>query len=89
MTRVEAIKRAETFPKHTMSILSVALGDQEFSWDPDDAGSVAVAEREFDIARKNGMTGVSVGADGQGSEVISKFDPEADAIVVAPQIIGG
>ena len=89
MTRVEAIKRAETFAKHTMSILSVQLGDREFTWDPDNGGGVAIAEREFDLARKNGMTGISVGADGQGSEVITKFDPELDAIVVAPQIIGG
>lgn len=89
MTRVQAIKKAETFPKHTMSILTIDDGDREVTWNPDDSGSVAIAEKEFSVARANGLTGVSVGEDGQGSEVIRTFEPDAHAIVMAPQIIGG
>ena len=89
MSRVAAIKRAEKFAPYTMSILSKELGDREITWNPEDGGSVAVAEREFDNALGNGMFGMSVGAEGVGSEVITKFEPTAEAIVVAPQIQGG
>ena len=71
MTRVQAIKRAETFPKHTMSILTVDDGDREVTWNPDDSGSVAIAEAEFSVARANGMTGVSVGEDGQKHVIVN------------------
>ena len=89
MSRVAAIKRAEKFAPYTMSILSTELGDREFTWNPEDEGSVAVAEREFSKARENGMFAMSVGVEGVGSELITEFDPTAEAIVVAPQIQGG
>lgn len=89
MTRVQHLKLAENFAPHTLSILTVADGHREVSWDPDDGGSVAVAEKEFDDALAAGGAGVSVGRDGQGSEATSAFDPNAEALVVHPQITGG
>ncbi len=89
MSRVAAMKRAEKFAPFTMSILSQSLGDREVTWNPEDEGSVAVAEKEFDKAVSTGMFGMSVGPDGVGAEQITKFDPTAEAIVVAPQIQGG
>ncbi len=88
-SRVKHLIAAESFPPYTLSILTVADGHNEMTWDPDDAGSVAVAERKFDEAIIDGGAGVSVGSDGQGSEAIGDFDPNADAIVVHPQIQGG
>lgn len=74
--------------KRVLRILDRNEGDRSFEWDPDDGGAVAVAEREFDDAIGNGMTGFGVKA-GKETAVIKEFDPEADVIVVAPQYVGG
>ncbi len=89
MTRVSALKMAESFPKNTLCILTKEDGHEEFTWDPDDAGSVAVAEREFAAAKGQGMTGVHIDENGVG-EAITTFDPDThERVVMTPQIQGG
>ena len=89
MTRVEALRMAESFPKHTLCVLTVDHGHQEWSWDPSDSGSVATVEREFNRAKDKGMTAVHVDENGVG-EVISNFDPQThERVVMTPQIQGG
>ncbi len=89
MTRVSALKMAESFPKHTLCVLSKEHGHEEFSWDPSDSGSVAIAEREFAAAKGQGMTGIHIDENGVG-EAISTFDPDThERVVMTPQIQGG
>jgi len=91
MTRVQALIRAESFPRFTMSILTFADGHRDVTWSPDDEGSVAVAEREFANAVGNGMSAFSVGEEaGVGTEQIKSFDPEThERVVLIPQTQGG
>lgn len=89
MTRVSALRMAEKFPKWTLCVLSVGHGHEEFTWDPSDSGSVALAEREFNSAKGKGMTGVHIDENGVG-EAISDFDPQThERVVMTPQIQGG
>lgn len=89
MTRVEHLRLAESFPRHTLSILTVEDGHREVTWDPNDEGSVALATREFNSAKADGRVAVDVGENGQGAEVISEFDPSARTIVMHPPLKGG
>ena len=81
---VSALGRSGT---HTLRILSLDHGDEEFSWDPSNSRSVAVAEREFNVAVKKGMQGYQ--SKGDVDELTATFDPQADTIVVAPRVNGG
>ena len=90
MTRVQALIRAEAFPRFTMSILTFADGHRDVTWSPDDEGSVAVVEREFSGAIENGMSAFSVGEEGVGTEQIKDFDPKThERVVLIPQTQGG
>ncbi len=72
--------------KHVLRVLTVKDGDYSVEWDPSDSGSVAVAEREFKKAVKNRDAYMSKG----GVDTLTReFDPQAEAIVVAPRINGG
>lgn len=89
MTRVEALKLAEKFPKYTLCVLSAAAGHEEYTWDPDDEASSAVAVLEFNHAKRDGMTGVHIDENGVG-ETIGNLDPKThERVVMIPQIQGG
>ena len=73
--------------KHVMRILDIKKGDYEITWSPDDSGSVAVAEREFEGAKSRGLDAYQ---SKEGVDTLAaRFDPEADAVVLAPRINGG
>lgn len=74
--------------QHVLRILHVTKGDYELTWDPNDSGSVALAEKEFDTAKEQGLRGFESGADGALAGV-QEFNPQADVVVMAPQINGG
>ncbi len=81
-----------------MSILRVmnAGGDRSVRWDPkqvqagdpEAAAAVKEAERLFNEARSRGATAFNV-APGRPAERMETFDPEAEQIVVVPQVAGG
>ena len=73
--------------KHILIILSPRKGDWSMEWDPNDSGSVAVAEKEFGSAIKSGRAGYKT--KGDVATVTREFDPLADVIVAAPMINGG
>ncbi len=81
-----------------MSILRVmnAGGDKSVRWDPSllEAGdreaqaAVAEAERLFAEAKARGATAFRV-APGRPAERLDRFDPNAEQIIVVPQVVGG
>lgn len=81
-----------------MSILRVmgSSGDRSVRWDVQSVlegdaearAAVAEAERLFEEARARGATAFRV-VPGRPAERLDRFDPEADQIVVVPQIVGG
>jgi hypothetical protein len=81
-----------------MSVLRVmnAGGDRSVKWDPERLAAgdpeaqsaVAEAERLFEEARARGATAFRV-SPGKPAERLGRFDPEAEQIVVVPQVAGG
>lgn len=58
------------------------------TWDPADPAEVAAARAAFEDAAPGALT-YATRSDGGQAEVIRAFDPDAQSIVVAPQIQGG
>jgi len=80
-----------------MGILRVMTsgGDRMVKWDVDpvdaeesETGAVEEAERIFDEARAKGGTAFRV-VPGKPAERLDRFDPDAESIVVVPQVAGG
>lgn len=76
--------------------LMSSSGDQSVRWDRDKAkvgdpeaqAAVREAERLFEEARARGAIGFRVPR-GQPAERLDRFDPDAEQIIVVPQIAGG
>jgi hypothetical protein len=67
-----------------------AKGDIPIMWNKDDADEVAVARRAFDDARKAGFIVYRAeGKDGSRGEVITRFDPKAERLIMVKQHKGG
>lgn len=71
-------------------------GDRSVRWDrgkvqvgdPEAIAAVKEAERLFEEAKARGATGFKV-KPGEPAERIERFDPEAEQIIVVPQVAGG
>ena len=72
-----------------LSVMDPHEGDLKFTWDPANEAEVQEVKRTFDKMRSKGFYGYRVKKDGTKSEVIREFDPEAAAIIMAPQVAGG
>ncbi len=66
-----------------------AEGDRRVSWDTEDSGSVAVAEREFDTLKGAGYSPIAIGESGEGLGVVERFDKEQERVVFVAPIVGG
>lgn len=64
-------------------------GDTKIIWDPEKAEEVAHARETFDKLRKKGYAAYSVNKKGDKGEVIREFDPDAEKMILAPQMVGG
>lgn len=72
-----------------MNILSTK-GDSKQIWDPSKAAEVDVAEGVFNkLVNKKNYKAYHVGARGKKSNVMKKFDPDAEKMILVPPIIGG
>lgn len=81
-----------------MAVLRVmnSSGDRSVRWDrskvqvgdPEAIAAVKEAERLFEEAKARGATGFRV-TPGHPAERIERFDPEAEQIIVVPQVAGG
>jgi len=64
-------------------------GDIKVIWDPEKPDEVDVARRTFDELKEKGYNAYSVKRRGDKGEVVRKFDPEAEKIIMAPPMAGG
>jgi hypothetical protein len=81
-----------------MAVLRImnSSGDRSVRWDrgkvqvgdPEAMAAVREAERVFEEAKARGATGFKV-TPGRPAERIEQFDPEAEQIIVVPQVAGG
>lgn len=64
-------------------------GDTKIVWDASKPDEVEAARQTFDRLRKKGYAAYSVKRNGDQGEVIREFDPQAEKVILAPQMIGG
>lgn len=75
-------------PQPTLHIMD-ATGDNRVLWSTDNPNSIEIARAAFNAAKEKGYLAYTVDEGGSKGEVISEFDPQAGAIIMAPQLVGG
>ena len=73
---------------NVMKIMGVE-GDTKLIWDPDNKDEVASAQKTFDDLKGKHFTAFSVKANGKAGEVLEKFDPKEEKIIMVPRMAGG
>ncbi len=79
----------ETVQKHVLSIPDPVEGDLRVEWDPNNAEQVDLAREAFNRAHQRRMTAYRLAPGGGRGEQMTEFDPAAEAILMAPQMVGG
>jgi len=75
--------------KHIIHTLD-NTGDTRSIWDSGSADETAAARRMFeDLKGKRYIGYKAEGKDGRKGEVLQKFDPEAERIIMVPPQVGG
>lgn len=64
-------------------------GDTKIMWDSAQDAEVDAARATFDDLKKKGYLAYSVNKKGDKGEVMKKFDPDAERIIMAPAMVGG
>jgi len=83
------MEATETQTKSEMSVMGKE-GDTKLIWDRRNADEVDNARRSFDDLRKKGYLAFRVtGKDGEKGEQMTAFDPEAERMIMVPQMKGG
>ena len=85
---------SEILPGHgVMSYLTPADGDVRLAWERGNADDERVARRTFDDLRRQGYLAYKVTPGKRGAEPareqVTRFDAEAEQIVLAPPLRGG
>lgn len=74
---------------HEIAVMDPHKGDGRITWDQDQEGSVAVAEREFNELTERGFSSVAIGPNGESQGVMDRFDPEVEQAVMIGPAQGG
>jgi hypothetical protein len=74
-----------------MNIMRVLgrTGDTEVKWNPDTGEGLQSARRVFEEKMRRGYLAFVEGPNGEGSNLIRNFDPQAGSIILAPRLVGG
>lgn len=64
-------------------------GDVRVTWDARNPTEVTLAKEQFESGIKRNMLAYRVRANGDRGERIREFDPDAERIILAPQMAGG
>lgn len=64
-------------------------GDLKIMWDSERPEEVAAARKQFDELTGKGYAAFAVDRKGEKGELIRRFDPEVEKIILAPQLKGG
>jgi hypothetical protein len=74
------------FPEGT----EITAGDTKLMWDSENEDEVETARSTFEKLTKKGYAAFKAeGKDGHAGAQIKKFDPEAERIILIPQMQGG
>jgi hypothetical protein len=77
-----------TAVKHEMAVMD-GTGDSKIMWSEDSQDEIDAARATFDSLRKKGYLAYSVNKKGDKADVLDRFDPSAERIIMSPQLKGG
>lgn len=66
-----------------------STGDTKVIWDADNPAEVETARETFEKLTKKGFRAFSVKKNGEQDELITKFDPSLEKIILVPMQKGG
>jgi len=72
-----------------LRVMTPKDGDYKVTWDRDRPEEVEAARETFERLKKKGHIAYALRANGKQGEVLREFDPESEAIVLAPALAGG
>ncbi len=72
----------------TMKVMD-QTGHTEISWNAEVNAEIEVARAAFEELTKKGYQAFSVGENGKQDQRLRTFDPEAEKILMIPQLRGG
>ena len=78
----------EVFKRHAPHV-KVQPGDTKLIWDPGNATEVEAARSTFDSLRAKGFMAYRVTGLGNKGEVLQRFDPSVEKMILAPAPRGG
>jgi hypothetical protein len=89
--KVTAVNDEITVPEgHGLMHELNKTGDTRVMWDRANSDEVAAARAQFEALTKKGFIAYRAeGKEGTRGEVIRKFDPEAERIILVRQLVGG
>jgi hypothetical protein len=64
-------------------------GDTKVMWDSEQEAEVENARRTFNDLRGRGYAAFAVRTSGEKGRQVTEFDPEAEKLIMVPQIAGG
>lgn len=73
---------------HVMQIMD-PTGHTEITWNPEDADEVRMAREMFESMRERGHSIFRINPNGNRGARVTTFDPEAEKLLVVPQLVGG
>lgn len=71
-----------------MAVMGVT-GDTKLIWDAENEAEVDAARELFKNLKKKNYLAYSVGKKGKTDELINKFDPDLERIIMVPPVVGG
>ena len=74
--------------EHSISVLD-GTGDTRLTWNEDNTDEVAAARKLFDDLRAKRFIAYTVTGKGEKGEMIERFDPTAEKIILSPPMRGG
>lgn len=86
-----AIDEVQATPeKRVMRILDQKEGDIKIIWDPEVPTEVDHARETFrKMTKEKGMAAYRVDKKGERAKLLKDFDPDAEAMILAPLVQGG
>ncbi len=72
-----------------LAVMDREKGDLTIGWDPNDPKEIEQAQASFDSLRAQGHAAYKTNKEGKKAELIMKFDPKLERIIMAPPLQGG
>jgi hypothetical protein len=81
--------REEALPSILPPGIDIQAGDTKLIWDKDNNDEVGAIRDTFTKLLKAGYKAFNVKADGKQGREIKEFDPDAEKLIMIPQMRGG